>query len=163
METRSAADLQKAYKVTVVIGVVMIGTLFIYAGIVEFLKTQSSTFKEFGTAPDVVALLRYVLLGVAIVEFFAILYMKKAMLSAEAGVQQTSVVGPFGSEGQLVTAAIVTFALCESVAIYGLVLFLLGRSTTDFYLFLLISLFYFGIFFPRYGSWEEWMQGREQG
>ena len=161
METRSAADLQKAYKVTVVIGLVMIGTLVIYTGIVEFLKTKDSGFKEFGAAPDVVALLRYVLLGVTIVEFFAIQFVKKAMLSAGARVQ-TSVTGPMGPEAQLVSAAIVTFALCESVAVYGLVLFLLGRSTPDFYLFLLISVFYFGIFFPRYGAWEEWMQEREK-
>lgn len=163
MEPQSAADLKKAYKLSMIIGLVMIGSLLIYASVVELIKTQNIMPRGLAVAPDVVALLRYVLLGVTVLELFAIRYLNQTILSAEVRVQQSSVMGPFNPEVQkLITAAIVTFALCESVAIYGLVLFLLGRNTTDFYLFLIISFFYFIVFFPRYGTWEEWLQEREK-
>jgi hypothetical protein len=38
------------------------------------------------------------------------------------------------------TAAVVaSLAMCESIGIYGLILFLLGRSTTDLFLLLAVS------------------------
>jgi hypothetical protein len=46
-------------------------------------------------------------------------------------------------------------------AVLGLVLYFLGRSMTDFYLFLMISLFCFATYFPRLNQWEEWW--RQQG
>jgi hypothetical protein len=48
-------------------------------------------------------------------------------------------------------------------AVYGLVLFLIQGDTTDFYLFLMISLIYFTIYFPKYEKWEEWVREREKG
>ena len=48
-----------------------------------------------------------------------------------------------------------TFALCESVAVLGLVLFLLAGNAMDFYVFMVISLGFFYLFFPKYDQWEE--------
>jgi hypothetical protein len=53
------------------------------------------------------------------------------------------------------TAAIITFSLCEAVALLGLVLFLLAGNAMDFYTFMFLSLFYFWFFFPKYQDWEE--------
>jgi len=55
---------------------------------------------------------------------------------------------------RLLIADIVTAALCESVAIYGLVMFLLVRQIADFYTLVFISLAYFLYFFPRYSQWK---------
>jgi hypothetical protein len=165
MEPNSTADLQKTYKVAVIIGLCMMGVLLIYTGVVEFLRARNSSDEVFTPAPgpDVLALLRYAFLGVAAVEFFVIQFLRKVMLSSDAPTRQTSLPGSFAPEAQkLITVSVVTFALCESVAVYGLVLFLVGRSASDFYLFLLISIFYFAVFFPRYGAWEEWVQEREK-
>ena len=52
-------------------------------------------------------------------------------------------------------AAIVTLALSESVAVSGLVLFLLDGISTDYYIFMLISLGFFYLFYPRYDEWEK--------
>jgi hypothetical protein len=34
------------------------------------------------------------------------------------------------------------------------------RASTGFYLFPMISLFFFSFYFPKYGRWEEWMKER---
>jgi len=165
MEPNSTADLEKAYKARVIIGAAMIGVLLIYTGIVEFIRAQNSPAEVFTPAPgpDVLALLRYVFLGIAAVEFLVIQFLRKVMLSADSPARQALPSGSFVPETQkLITVSVVTFALCESVAVYGLVLFLIGKNASDFYLFLLISVFYFAIFFPRYGAWEEWVQEREK-
>lgn len=57
---------------------------------------------------------------------------------------------------------IVTYALCEAPALFGLVLFFLGRNPSDFHIFQLISLFFFAAYFPRFSQWEEWYR-RQQG
>ena len=164
MEPNAAAELRKAYRITVLIGVAMLGTLIVYAVIVEFIKQQNAPFGGFNPLSNAIDALRYALLGVAGVVFFVIRTVNKTILSAKTTVvRNTSAAGPFGPDAQrLIYAAIVTFALCESVAIYGLILFVLQGNTLDFYLFLLLSLVYFGIYFPRYGTWEEWMQDKEK-
>jgi hypothetical protein len=55
-------------------------------------------------------------------------------------------------------ATVITYALCESIAIYGLILFLIGGSRFDFYTFLILSLIYFAAYFPRHHQWEEWVK-----
>jgi hypothetical protein len=64
---------------------------------------------------------------------------------------------------KLAATAIIIFALAESIAIFGLVLFFLTNRASDFYLFLAISLASFALFFPRYSQWEEWMKRRTMG
>jgi len=56
------------------------------------------------------------------------------------------------------TAAVITYAFCESIAVLGLVLYFLGGRPTDFYVFMLISLFFFSVYFPKYGWLEEWIK-----
>jgi hypothetical protein len=55
---------------------------------------------------------------------------------------------------QLAVSSIITFALCEAVAIYGLVLFFIAGNSADFYIFMMLLLIYFAVYFPRYSQWE---------
>ena len=156
-------DLRKAYRITAFIGLAMIASLVVYAVVAEVIKKQHAPFGGFSPMPDVISTLRYVLLGVVAVEFFAIRFLNTLMLSGKAPIRSSSMVSPFSPGVQrLISASIVTFAMCESVAIYGLVLFLIQGNSSDFYLFLALSLFYFIIYFPRYGIWEEWVKERER-
>ena len=83
------------------------------------------------------------------------------MLSGKVSCGGSAMTVPFAPEVQrLVTAAIVTYALCEFVAVYGLVLFLSQGNTSDFYFFLALSFACFGIHFPKYRPWEVWIAGR---
>ena len=54
----------------------------------------------------------------------------------------------------------VDFAVCTGIGIYGSVLFFLGGSSYDLYVFLVIALAGLAIYFPRYSRWEEWMHGQ---
>ncbi len=153
----SPAGLRKVYRTTVTIGLAMMAGLVVFAIVVELIKKQHAAFT--GYAPlsaDAFTTLRYTLLTFAAVEFFVIRMVNKAVLSAKAPETRTaSAAAPFA---QLMSAAIVTFALCESVALCGLVLFLIQGDTADFYLFLMISLGYFTVHFPKYAKWEAWVR-----
>jgi F0F1-type ATP synthase membrane subunit c/vacuolar-type H+-ATPase subunit K len=149
---------------TVVVGAAMLVSLVIYVVIAEIIKKQHAPFAGFAPMPDNEAtLLRYVLLGVAAVVFFVIQLLNRLMLSSKSPVRRSQYGAQISPEGQqLMTAAVLTYGLCESVAIFGLVLFLIQGNSTDFYLFLMISFFYFAIYFPRFSTWEEWVQEKEK-
>ncbi len=141
-----------------VIGYGMMGSLLIFAAIVETLK--ATTFESLGfLSPSALDLLRYLLLGITVIEFFVIRVMKNLILSGGGRVSTLSGQGDplFSKVQKLFTAAIVSFAFCESVAIYGLVLFIIGGSSLDFYLFAFLSLIFFAVYFPKYSQWEEWV------
>lgn len=149
--------LQQYHKMATVIGYGMMGTLLIFAAVVETLKATSFEFQGF-LPPAVFELLRYIFLGLAVVEFLAVKLIRNLILKKGRVSGLTSQGGPLLSKIQkLFTAAIVSFAFCESVAIYGLVLFIIGGSSFDFYLFTFFSLLFYAAYFPRYSQWEEWV------
>jgi F0F1-type ATP synthase membrane subunit c/vacuolar-type H+-ATPase subunit K len=156
-------DLRKAYRLTAFIGLLMMASLIVYTVVVEFIKEQNAPFGGFAPMPDVFGTLRYALMGVVVAEFFVIFFLNKLMLSGKDPLGSSPAPVQFAPNVQrLVTASIVSYALCESVAIYGLVLFLIQGNTNDFYLFLAVSLFYFTVFFPRYSNWEERIAEQER-
>jgi hypothetical protein len=117
------------------IGLAMIGSVFLYAGVVEVLKRTLAPFTGFAALSAAQALtLKYVFVALAIGDFFLIKFVQK-ILGAR-------------SVAQLMQAAIVTFALSEAVAVLGLVLFLMAGHAMDFYTFMFLSLFYFWFFSP---------------
>jgi hypothetical protein len=136
------AKLKIQYLKVNFIGLAMIGSVFLYAGVVEVLKRTMAPFAGFATLPVAQAMtLKYVFVALAIGNFFLIKFIQK-ILGAP-------------SVQQLRQAAIITFAISESVAVLGLVLFLLAGNAMDFYTFMFLSLFYFWFFFPKYQDWEE--------
>lgn len=156
-------ELRKAYRMTAFIGLAMMASLVVYTVVVELIKKQNEPFGGYAPLPDEIATLRYALLGVAVVEFFVIRLLNKLMLSGNVPLQSSPTIVRFAPQVQrLVSASIVTYALCESVAIYGLVLFLIQGNSSDFYLFLILSLFSFSIYFPKYSTWEEWIAEQER-
>jgi hypothetical protein len=60
--------------------------------------------------------------------------------------------------GRLRTATIITAAFAEVPVIFGLVLFILGRQTSDFYILLVISIYMLVRHFPRREQWEEYVR-----
>ena len=56
--------------------------------------------------------------------------------------------------GRLRTAAIAALALCEAIAIYGFVLFMLAGRASDYYVFAALALVGFVLYFPRREAWE---------
>ena len=139
---RSLTTLKARYLAINFIGLAMIASVFVYAGVVELLKWQLAPFAGFTTLdPGTVALIKYVFLALAAAQFVVIKAVQRILTA--------------GSVEKLSLTAIITFALCESVAVLGLVLFLLNGNSMDFYVFMVISLGFFYLFFPKYEQWEE--------
>lgn len=143
--------LKKAYKANAMIGAGMIASLFIYAVMIELIRGQLRPFAGFARFPDL-EMLRYLFFGLALLQIALIETLRRTLLR----------IGP-SDDGQtlirkLGTSAVVTYALCEVPAIYGLVLFFLGGLYRDSYLLLAYSLALLLIYFPRYARWEEWMR-----
>ena len=139
---RSLTTLKARYLAVNFIGLAMIAAVFVYAGVVELIKWQLAPFTGFAKLdPHTVALLKYVFLALAAAQFVVIKAVQKIL--------------PTRSVDNLSQAAVITFALCETVAILGLGLFLLAGNSMDFYIFMVISLGFFYLFFPKYEQWEQ--------
>ena len=147
MEVSSVDELKREYRLSTIIYIAMIVTVFVYAVVVELIKKNFAPFKGFAPFPEVY-ILRYVFLGLTIADFFLIKFIWRKLLSA--------------STQKLIETSIITYALCESVAIYGLILFLAAGSSLDFYTFMILSLSFFGVYFPRYGHWKKWVKEGER-
>ena len=125
-------------------------SIVLYAVVVTFILKDP----EFIDNPEAAVRftgVRYLLYGLAVSMFFVIKFVRNAILPKKAG--PDAVLSDARSH-RLLIADIVTAALCESVAIFGLAMFLLVRQITDFYTLVFISLAYFLYFFPRYSKWE---------
>ncbi|HJS72989.1 MAG TPA: hypothetical protein VJ921_01790, partial [Vicinamibacteria bacterium] len=91
--------------------------------------------------------LRQVFRGLALVHFVALAWLAPRARRPE-GLKPARL-------QRLKTMTLVCLALAESIALYGLVLFLLSREPLDFYFFLLVSLLSFTLAFPRLERWRE--------
>ena len=134
--------LKSRYLAVNFIGLAMIASVFVYAGVVELIKWQWAPFTGFAQLnPQTAALLKYIFLAVAAAQYVIIKVVQKIV--------------PARSLDHLPQAAVITFALCEAVAVLGLVLFLLAGNSLDFYIFMAISLLWFYLFYPKYENWEK--------
>lgn len=162
MEINPVNDLRKAYKTVSMIGVVMMMSLLVYAAVVEYIQKTYAPFTGFSPFPEV-GMLRNILLVVALAEVFMIRGIKKLVLSGKLPVQGNAGATSMSPAVQrLFSSSIIIFALSESIAIYGLVLFLIAGNSSDFYTFMALSLISYVIYFPKFSQWEEWMKEAER-
>ena len=150
-------NLRNAQKVALIISFAFIFTLVIYAGLAEFFLGDLNP----GKVSSDLSFLRYILMAVAAIEVFMMVIIKNRIISGE-----TRLIQQPGSEkdsskpnegefiNRLRSAHIVTYALCESIAIYGLILFMLEKNKTEFYAFLGVALFLMLVHFPKYEDWK---------
>ena len=133
--------LQQQFKTTNYVGLAMMASVFLYAVIVIGIDRGYIPYKVSHIIDiSILSKVKYILLAISIVHYFIIRFFQKFSLKSAA---------------YLPAASVLTFALCEIVSIYGLVIFLLTGNSMDFYIFMLISLLYFYIFYPKYADWEE--------
>lgn len=136
--------LKRKYLAVNFVGLAMIASVFVSAALVEIIKRYLAPFAGLALLTGQgVTILRYILFFTAVVFFFLIKIIIKKYSSPAAP--------------NLPLAAVIAFTLCEAVALFGLVLFLLAGSPLDFYIFMTVSLLFFYIFFPRYEKWEKSM------
>lgn len=145
MDPELRGALAQRYRISVIIGGAMIASLFAYVLVAELISYTQAPFRGFAPFPGW-EVLRYVFLGVVLVEAFAIRIVRNSILSGAI------------TPDKLQVAAIAAYAMCESVCLLGFVLFVIGGNRLDLYLFAVLSLGLFGVYFPRYEQWEEWVR-----
>ena len=133
--------LQQQFKTTNYVGLAMLASVFLCAVIVMgidkgYIPYQMSHHID----SSILIIVKYILLAISIFHYFIIRFIQKFSLKSAA---------------YLPAASVLTFALCDAVTIYGLALFFLSGNSMDFYIFMLISLLYFYIFYPKYAAWEK--------
>lgn len=138
--------LDQDYRVTVIVAVAMIVSVFLYAGVVELLNRLTPSAGPTAD-PGTVEVWRKVLRGLALVHFLALAWLGRRTRRPEGE--------PSARLARLKTLTIVRLALAESIALYGLVNYFLSRDSIDFYYLLLVSLLSFTVVFPRYDRWRE--------
>ena len=139
-------ELSQAYRTTVILAVAMIVSILVYAGVVELLPRLARGSAP-AAEPETVELLRKIFRGLGLANFLALAWL---------GSRGRRPVGEAVARlAKLKTLTTVGLALAESIALYGLVLFLLSRDSIDFYYLLLVSLLSFIVVFPRHDRFRE--------
>ncbi len=142
MSEQESVDLKKRYLAVNFIGLAMIGSVFVYALVVEILRRLYAPFAGFAALPPGTAnLLTYLFFFLSLGIYLVIRVMQQKLMAQRPRF--------------LPQIAIITFALCEAIAVLGLVLFLLTGNSLDFYLFFAFSLFMFYLHYPKYETWEK--------
>ncbi|MBN2408985.1 MAG: hypothetical protein JXE07_04540 [Candidatus Aminicenantes bacterium] len=141
-------SLRKPFRTAFLVNASLIAGLFLYALIVELIKSQLKPFMgflpEFHLQP-----LRYVFYAAAIAAVLVVRGVARSLTRPFSGEDMA------GFGGRLSRGAIVTAALAELPAVFGLALFFLTGSSRDFYSLLLVSLILEFIYFPRFKVWQD--------
>lgn len=141
-------SLKSNYHRAVFLWIAMVGGIFICLFLVELFKSEVHFLKRDSSSPEVMPI-KYFLLSFTALTLFLIWFVRRQILRGEAAKQ-------IKSSSRLLFASVATHALCETVAITGLTLFLLTRNPLSFYPFMVLSLTLFTYFFPQYAQWKEW-------
>jgi F0F1-type ATP synthase membrane subunit c/vacuolar-type H+-ATPase subunit K len=144
MDDTAKLSLKSKYLATNFIGLAMIASVFVYCAVVEIIKRYLAPFTGFFKVPPQTAdFIRYGLFFLTAADYGLIRILQRRYSTPP--------------NLNLPTGAVISFALSEAVALYGLVLFFMTGNSLDFYIFMALSLFFFYIFFPRYDRWEKLM------
>ena len=149
------ADLRKTYHIAVMVNAAVIGTLIIYAAVIEVIRGQLAPFQGLSEGSNI-NFLRYALYGIAIINIFIIRILRRGLLRKPSSGELKLF------RSILLRASIITAVFCEIPAILGLCLFLLIGSVRDYYQLAGVSFIMVFLHFPRYGSWEDWIKNKSQ-
>ena len=150
MDTSQKRTVENKLLVMWIIWGAMVGSLVIYIVICNLIGEQIR--RPVGPEFPLV-LLRNILFGIGIVALIATHYIRKFILKKPSGglgsvpTSQPATQDLAKIYEKYTVAMIISLALCESVGIYGLVLFFLGISFQAMYTFMIISAV--GMFYYR--------------
>jgi len=139
-------EFNKAFYINFIIWAAITGSVFVYILVAKSAPVGGSI--DIG---DELGVLRYVLVAVSMVIFFVTMLVRKLFNSGvfDKGSAKNSL-------GAYTVHKIIIYALNESVAIYGLVLYFMSGSDYDLYGFCILSLVYQVIAMPRYETLKDW-------
>ena len=146
--SRAPDELARVCRQAQLIGGMLVLTVPVFAFVVEMLRTNQAPFLGFSPKAPL-GLLRFVFATMAVLILVIVNFVRKQIVAGPAA-------GRAPLPQRLLTASIVALAMCEAIAIYGVVLFLLGGQRGDFYGFAAFALLGFAVYFPRRSQWEAW-------
>jgi hypothetical protein len=154
--TEPSADLRAGCRRAQLVGVVLVITIGVYALVLGRIAAEHAPFVGFAPSVDL-RLLRVVFAVVAVADL-VVLRIVTQVLVARRGLPAAPAPwrGSSPVTRRLFAVSIVRLAICEAIAILGVVLFLLGGRPADFYGFAAASLAVFAFHFPRLSQWEDW-------
>lgn len=145
--------VKSAFRTSLYIHLVIMGTILIYIAVVELFGTKLSPY---GTQYSYLSSLRYIFYGIAIVVIFTIRRINSLFkLRPITGRIEKNI-------NRLLRLTIITSLLCEIPALLGLVYFLMKGIKRDFYYLVILSAVLLLLYFPRYSKWEFLAEEGEQ-
>jgi FtsH-binding integral membrane protein len=146
-------NLRKIHRQAMIMAIGMIAILGVYILVGELaLKGmfEKQSFPFYNT-------LRYILMGIAAAVVISMNIVKNKMLSIENDndtEKQDRNQAEIYYGRRLLTAFVVSYAFAESIAIFGLVLYILGQDLTELVAFCGVAFFLMMVHFPKYSDWE---------
>ncbi len=131
--------MEKSFKVLQMIWIFMLCSVMVYVVICNLLQGKLEIMNGDSAIP--VELIRNILLGISVIELLGLKFLRSKLLSLKPGMTMEN-----GAQKYMVTS-IISFAICESVAIFGMVVFLLGDMINILYVFAGISIL--GLFYYK--------------
>jgi hypothetical protein len=137
--------LKNRYKITVVIWFDMLLSVLIYVGLGLFLfdREGGGTGGEF----------KFLFYMLSFVSILSPRFIKSIILSEEK-ISNASCSSASTLAGLIQTYHMVNIAFCESIAIYGLVFYIIGGNKADFYILCVLSLIWFVFNHPKFEFWQ---------
>jgi hypothetical protein len=147
--------VDKGWPVLWIIWAGMFGSLFVYAVLCYFLAGMP--FIPMSDAP--VEMIRYIFIFLSAGAMVLAYFVRKTMLSGRF----TNPSAQSGFLGQYMTAVIVSEAISEAIAIFGLILLFLGAGLLTAYAFIAVSALNQFIFRPDRDELEQFVDRIKQG
>ena len=142
------AGVRAAHRTATLIMYIVMAMLVVYTIAVEAIS-RTSPSPDPTPEPGAV---RYIFYAIAVAMIFLSQVVKATMLRNASRLSLDEVVR------KLTQANVAVAAFAETPVLFGLVLFVMWRQTTDFYILAFVSLYVALRHFPRYGSWERTAQ-----
>lgn len=141
-EESKTESFEKGMLVTRIIWAAIFGSLFVYVVVCHVVAGGSFRNEISGLPLD---LIKNILFGVSIIVLFLAYFIRRRIVSVKKGNSMNMPASPATplnlaeSLPKYTVAMIISCALSETVGIFGLVLFLLGDSFQNLYLFISVS------------------------
>jgi len=149
MDNGERAGWLRTFTTARIITAAMLASLFLYAGVVQFLYANG-TGKEPGEGAE---FLRYLFYGLAAMTLLAVRFLRRMLLGAEESRPP---------EQRLLAAQVVSGALIEASGIYGLTLFVLTGLYLDALVLIGLAVVMMVIYFPRAAAWESFISEKRR-
>lgn len=149
LDPKIRQELAKSHQKATIIGIAMVATVLVYV-LVAYLAAQGQNISG-RSDPAVLSIIMAVLTFIAIGLGMGLIFIRRTLLSPHKAVE----IVKKGSVGAIFfSATVIAFALAETPAVFGLVLFLLGGGWGYFLILVSLSIFYFLLAWPRLSKWE---------